>query len=157
MEVSAAMTRVDFYILKGNAARRGPAGAREVFVCRLTEKVYKQGRHIVLHTDSAAAAAAIDALLWTWRQGSFVPHEVCGGDGRDDCPVLVNHESEFDGGRRDVLINLNDADEPPLFFSRFERVAEIVDAGAQTAAAARRRYRFYKERGHEMQTHDIAG
>lgn len=145
------MTRVDFYILKQNAAR-------ERFVCRLTEKVYKQGRKIVLHTDDEAAAAALDELLWTWRQGSFIPHELYGdGGGGEDCPVWVNHATEPAGGQHDVLINLGNAAEPPHFFSRFERVAEIVDANAQTAPAARQRYRFYQQRGYSLQTHHIAG
>ena len=53
-----------------------------------------------------------------------------------------------------MLINLALA--PPPFFSRFERLAEIVGAEAADAAAGRERYRFYRERGYELRTHNLA-
>jgi DNA polymerase III subunit chi len=51
-----------------------------------------------------------------------------------------------------VLINLHET--PPPFFSRFERLAEIVSEDG--AAAARERFRFYRERGYELRTHNMA-
>jgi DNA polymerase-3 subunit chi len=53
-----------------------------------------------------------------------------------------------------VLINLHDA--PPPFFSRFERLAEVVGADEAGAAAARERFRFYRERGYELRTHNLS-
>ena len=50
-----------------------------------------------------------------------------------------------------VLVNLHA--EPPPFFSRFERLAEIV--GVDDVPAGRERFRFYRERGYEMRTHDL--
>jgi len=46
-----------------------------------------------------------------------------------------------------VLINLQA--EPPSFFSRFERLAEIRRTDQTDAAAGRARFRFYRERGYE--------
>ena len=53
-----------------------------------------------------------------------------------------------------VLINLHDA--APPFFSRFERLAEIVGADEAGTAAARERFRFYRERGYELRTHNLS-
>jgi DNA polymerase-3 subunit chi len=53
----------------------------------------------------------------------------------------------------DVLINLTD--EQPLFFSQFNRVAEILDNTDNVKAAGRERYQFYKHRGYELDTHNI--
>ena len=50
-----------------------------------------------------------------------------------------------------MLINLHDA--APPFFSRFERLAEIVSV--EGAAAARERFRFYRERGYDLRTHNL--
>jgi DNA polymerase-3 subunit chi len=49
-------------------------------------------------------------------------------------------------------VNLH-AQTPP-FFSRFERLAEIV--GIDDAEAGRERYRFYRERGYELRAHDMS-
>jgi DNA polymerase-3 subunit chi len=53
----------------------------------------------------------------------------------------------------DLLINL--ADEVPLFFSRFDRVAEIVSGENADRDLARDRYRFYRDRGYSLKTHKI--
>jgi DNA polymerase-3 subunit chi len=55
-------------------------------------------------------------------------------------------------GPAEVLVNLHP--EPPPFFSRFERLAEIVAADDDALAAGRARYRFYRERGYELRQHD---
>ena len=52
-----------------------------------------------------------------------------------------------------MLINLGLA--PPPFFSRFERLAEIVGVDPADAEAGRERYRFYRERGYELRTHSL--
>ena len=56
-------------------------------------------------------------------------------------------------GRWDVLINLSA--EVPEFFSRYERVAEVVDADAARREQSRERYRFYRDRGYKLNTHQV--
>jgi DNA polymerase-3 subunit chi len=53
----------------------------------------------------------------------------------------------------DTLINL--ADTHPLFFSQFNRVAEVIDANEDVKQAGRSRYQFYKHRGYELDTFNI--
>ena len=53
-----------------------------------------------------------------------------------------------------MLVNLHPA--PPPFFSRFERLAEIVGTDADDAAAGRERWKFYKERGYELRPHNLS-
>lgn len=141
------MTRIDFYILKKNAPN-----AHVDFICRLAEKIYRQNRQILLHTDDAKQAGMMDDLLWTWRQNSFIPHEHLSGE-VTDCPILINHNPDIDTPMSDVLINM--ARTVPLFFSQFERVTEIVAGDEETRQQARQRYRFYQERGYPLASHDI--
>ena len=54
----------------------------------------------------------------------------------------------------DVLVNLTDT--VPLFFSRFERVVELIGATDGERALGRERYRFYRDRGYPLQTHHLA-
>jgi DNA polymerase-3 subunit chi len=49
-----------------------------------------------------------------------------------------------------VLVNL--APQVPEFFSRYERVAEVVDANAERRELSRERYRFYRDRGYKLNT-----
>ena len=142
------MTRIDFYVLKDNKAN-----SRLDFVCRLAEKVYQQGHRTLLHTDDAKQAGIMDDLLWTWRQGSFIPHEIQTDATTPDSPIIINHEPELKTDLHGVLINM--ASEVPLFFSQFERVTEIVDQNEQTRQSARQRYRFYQDRGYPLESHDI--
>jgi DNA polymerase III subunit chi len=141
------MTQVDFYILNDNKT-----GALPLFTCRLTEKAYRQGHQIYIHTESDSQLRQLDELLWTFRDGSFLPHRIHEADSdiAADQPILLGHAVEPEGPG-DVLLNL--AGEVPVFFSRFNRVAELVGGNDSQIAAARSRYRFYKDRGYTLNTH----
>ena len=143
------MTRVDFYVLENPT----PAGAPGL-ACRLAEKAYDEGHRIYIHVEDQQQAEALDALLWTFRAGSFIPHALTGEQG-DEAPVHIGFGEGPAEAHDDVLINLTA--QVPLFFSRFARVAELVDADEAARLKARERFRFYRERGYTLDTHNIAG
>lgn len=143
------MTRVDFYILEAQAGT-DPFG----IACRLAEKAWQNGRRVLVQVNNASEAQHLDRLLWTYRDQSFVPHGQLGAAEPDLNPVLIGHDAGG-GEEHDVLINL--AAEIPGFFSRFERVAEIVAPDSAAKAASRERYRFYRDRGYPLHTHTIGG
>lgn len=96
----------------------------------------------------------LDDLLWTFRDGSFIPHTLASAS--NDDPVVVGFDTSADacpGTHNDVLINL--ALEVPSFFSRFDRVAEIVDQDEESRSSARTRYRYYQDRGYQLSTHEL--
>ena len=70
-------------------------------------------------------------------------------------PVLIGDREAPDGDHWQVLINREKT--VPLFFSRFERVCEIVDQDPEVKAAGRERYRFDQELGYAIRLHDLAG
>ena len=45
--------------------------------------------------------------------------------------------------------------QPPPFFSRFERLADVVGRDAEVADAGRRRWKFYRDHGYAMQHHRL--
>lgn len=139
------MTRIDFYILPDSSG-----ASRETYACRIAEKAYKMGRHVFMHSESAEQSQRIDDMLWSFNAGSFIPHNLHNEHGSS--AVTIAHDIEpIDN--TDVLINL--AQTAPVFFSRFERVAEIVDQAPQHKDSARERFRFYRDRGYELQHHNI--
>ncbi len=141
------MTRVDFYLLNDPSGR-----ARDLAVCRLAHKAFALGHRVFILTGDDAEAGRLDELLWTFSAGSFVPHELHSGSGRETVsPVLIGSAppADFD----DVLISL--APEIPECFSRFQRVAEVVGGDEPAKAGARDRFRYYRDRGYPLQTHNL--
>ncbi|HET7922496.1 MAG TPA: DNA polymerase III subunit chi [Gammaproteobacteria bacterium] len=135
------MTRIDFYIVSKPHMQ---------FVCQLVEKVFGLGHRIFIHTGSEREARALDDLLWTFRDRSFVPHSRAGVE--PDAAIQIGDGTE-PVGEFAVLMNL--APEVPAFFSRFERVTEIVGPEPEVRARGRERYRFYKDRGYPLETHTL--
>jgi DNA polymerase-3 subunit chi len=140
--------RVDFYVLPS-----ADPGTRLQFACRLTEKAYTLNNRTYAHVGDAARARELDELLWTFRDGSFIPHEIASDSSNDAPPVVIGHKIDT-GADGDLLINL--ADSIPTFFDRFERVAEIVDASDEGRRSGRERFAFYRDNGYEPNTHKIA-
>lgn len=141
------MTEVDFYILKDKAPQAGMQ-----FACRLAEKIFKDGHQVYINTTSGQQLKQLDDLLWTFRQGSFLPHAVCTGNEPEAAPILLGHAIEPDGPS-DVLVNL--AEDIPAFFSRFSRVTELVSGDDTQREMARTRYKFYKDRGYTVRSHQL--
>ncbi len=55
----------------------------------LLEKTLERGWRAVVETSSRERAEAIDALLWTFRDDSFLPHGIAGETTDPDQPVLI--------------------------------------------------------------------
>ncbi|MDH5571845.1 MAG: DNA polymerase III subunit chi [Gammaproteobacteria bacterium] len=155
------MTRIDFYILN-----EPHENADAIMACRLAEKAFSLKHQVYIHTRSAEHTEKIDNLLWTFREGSFLPHQpftsanILPGNMSAEhlqYPVLIGHTPELDTAmetQHQVLINLTE--QIPMFFSRFERVTEIVPANESSRHQARERYRFYQDRGYELKTHNLS-
>ncbi len=142
------MARVDFYILAQPDER-----ARQLLACRLAEKAWRLDHSVYIHAKDRADAERLDDLLWTFRDGSFVPHGMAGrDDDTDDSPVMIGYETARVGDR-DLLINL--CDEIPSFAEGFPRIAELVTSDEKCRDLSRDRYAAYRDRGHELNTHRL--
>ena len=152
------MTRVDFYILGADSH-----DSRLRFACRITEKAIQHSHHVFLNTANEADARKLDELLWTFSQGSFIPHlivtERLTAPAVEpvligiDTPDVEDDEPGALGENWDLMINL--APRVPTFFSRYARVAEVIDSDPARKQEGRERYRFYRDRGYELNTHNI--
>jgi len=75
------MTEILFYHLENQPLER--------VLPVLVEKSLERGWKVVVETGSEERAEAIDNLLWTWRDDSFLPHARAGGDADALQPVLI--------------------------------------------------------------------
>ncbi|OOZ36103.1 hypothetical protein BOW52_10945 [Solemya elarraichensis gill symbiont] len=141
------MTRVEFYILSADSTQD-----RFFLGCRIAEKAWKSGHRVVIQTGSREEAQHMNQLLWTFREQSFIPHDLMPDADSESNPVLVNW-GEDARGEHDVLINL--AGEIPAFFSSFERVIEPVDNDERQKTTSREHYRFYRDRGYPLTNQEI--
>ncbi|MBL1276563.1 MAG: DNA polymerase III subunit chi [Ectothiorhodospiraceae bacterium] len=138
------MTKVDFYILS--------TGTREQLACRLAEKAYTLGNRIYIHTETTEQSTLMDELLWSFREASFVPHEQYQAGSESESPIQIGCHNSPES-HCEVLINLSS--EVPLFFSRFLRVAELVGTEKEAKTQGRDRFRFYRDRGYPLETHEL--
>ena len=144
--------RVSFYVLGGTGLN-----TRLGYACRLLEKAYKLQNRIHTHTDDANMAQSLDTLLWTFRQGSFVPHELLSPDSQPTAPITIGSAVPANGtGPPDADLLINLAAEVPAFYARYPRIAEIIDGSPAGREAGRARHRFYREQGLEPETHEVS-
>jgi DNA polymerase-3 subunit chi len=140
--------RVDFYVLKSAAARQ-----RWAFACRLTEKAYLKDLKIVIVSDTLADAQALDELLWTFNERSFIPHKVCLDEQSVDPATAVHLTVEMAPPAADLLVNL--AQRLPPQFQRYNRIAEVIDADEERRRLGRERFKAYRDLKLPLETHQI--
>jgi DNA polymerase-3 subunit chi len=138
------MTSIDFYT---HVADRLEVAAK------LVAKAFAQHGTVRVLTPDSATTEALDRALWLKPPIAFLPHCRVGNALAGQTPIWVDHVDDHPGPAV-VLINLQPL--PPPFFSRFERLAEIVGLDDADVAAGRNRYRYYRERGYELRSHSLA-
>jgi DNA polymerase IIIc chi subunit len=142
------VTRIDFYLLLDEQP-----DAADRYACTLSEEAYRSGQRVLLRCADEAHCARLDALLWSYRDSSFLPH---GRLGQSSAPVLLWHPGTAATGAEppcQLLINLSDS--IATDFQRFRRVCEIICQAPAPMALARAHYRHYREHGCELQHHRL--
>jgi DNA polymerase-3 subunit chi len=135
------MTRIDFYLVRGDEL---------LFACRLISLIYRKGHKIHVQTSSIEYAKSLDEKLWSFSEDSFIPHSL--KEDQLNAPIKICTETDSPE-HKDVFVNLSGS--TPIFFSRFDRVAEVVPEKESDRSAARKAYSFYKERGYEVRFHEM--
>jgi DNA polymerase-3 subunit chi len=141
-----AKPRVDFYV---SAEAGEPARLR--LACRIAEKAYLAQQKVVVLCEDAEALRRFDELLWTFGDGTFVPHDAV-TNAACAAPVALT-TGPLPAGHTDVLVNLGN--EVPAAFGNFARVAEFLDARPEVRAAGRERFKIYRGKAIEPQTHNV--
>ena len=121
--------------------------------CAITAKAVRQGRRLVVYAPDGGLARQYDSLLWTFQPLAFVPHVAAGSPLAERTPVVIVqalNELPYD----DILLNL--ADDLPAGYDGFRLLVEIVGNDETGRAAARQRWRFYKQHQHTVQAYDLA-
>ncbi|MCH4564813.1 DNA polymerase III subunit chi [Halomonas sp. EGI 63088] len=150
------MTRVDFYILPDTTLE-----ARLGFACRLAETIAGKGYRLHLHAEDEAMARDLDDRLWTFRPDAYLPHalvdsNLLGSEMASGVPVTIGWEGP-PAPELAVQAMLNLHPGIPEWFSRFDRVAEIINQHQEVLTAKRECWQTYKQRGYPVKAHQLRG
>ncbi len=140
------MTEVSFYILPTESLED-----RYLFACKLIEKAYRSGSFCYVLTDDAEQSQIIDDLLWTFRAGSFIPHQIYNGEPPELEKIILIGSLAAPEHWQKILFNLSS--HYPDLGAQTERVLEILDNSETTKEAGRKRYRRYQQSGMPVTTH----
>lgn len=138
------MTQIDFYTHVGD---------KRQLACLLSAKALDQSLQVLLLTADEAMSRTMDQLLWSVPATGFLPHCRARDPLAVVTPLIVDHEPG-ELAHEQVLLNLSG--DRPAFFSRFQRLIEIVATDEGDRAAARERFRFYRDRGYNIRSHNMS-
>jgi|TARA_B110000503_G_scaffold25458_1_gene40228 DNA polymerase-3 subunit chi len=113
------------------------------------QKSLKANQQVLCLVPDSLVAQQLDEKLWAFNGASFLPH----AQGVDQTPVAISCGLE-PGEHHQVLINFQP--QIPTWFSRFDRVIEIIYQQPDYEQAKRDNFRFYKERGYQLDFHDLS-
>lgn len=139
--------RVDFYLLASDQP-----DARWLIACRLLEKAYVKRHSVFVYCDNKLDAEHIDELLWTFRDDSFVPHNLQGEGPEPPPPVQIGYDKE-PRGFNDILLNLSN--NIPPFYGKFKRIMELVTNIETEKELSRLHYKEYRAKGCALHIHNI--
>jgi DNA polymerase-3 subunit chi len=142
------MPEITFYVLNSESIYD-----RYLFACKLIEKVYDSGKFCYVLLDSIEQCQRLDDMLWTFRAGSFIPHQLFTGvvpEITEQILLGVLNPPEL---WQNVVCNLSS--QMPQEWQQMKRVLEVLDNNETTKMVGRERYRTYKQAGVEIVTHKI--
>jgi DNA polymerase-3 subunit chi len=115
----------------------------------------EERKQVLVYAPDGETAERLDRLLWMQPATGFLPH--CSADSAlaGETPVLIARRLDAVGDLRQDQHLLNLADEIPPGFARFEILVEVVSGDEDVRTPARERYKFYRERGYEIQNTDM--
>ena len=116
----------------------------ESAAARLAAAHWAAGRRVLILAAGQAQAELLDRALWSYDQGSFLPHAQAGGPDQAEEPILIATDLS-NPNQAPVLIAATPLDQPPPGFTHFIQLLPTDDeAGLQRC---RECYRALKQAG----------
>ena len=104
----------------------------------LVERTLERGWRALIRVESADRAAAVDALLWTYNDETFLPHAIAGDGDPARQPVLITVEDGNANGAQVLFLaggaSLSDWAQSAKSFDRIVMLFDGRDPGALAAA-----------------------
>lgn len=137
------MKKVHFYHFQKNKADTYH------YLARLVEKAYLLNNTIFIFTDTTKEADFLDDWLWTFRDSSFLPHNLLHEGNFNNSPILISHKAP--PASKEILINLSQT--IPEFYVQFKRIIELISMENECQQVGKQKYQQYQKLG--CQTHNF--
>ena len=142
------MPEVYFYVLSTASQQE-----RNIYACKLIEKAYRNKQFCYVYVDTQEQSQQLDKQLWTFRPGSFIPHQIYNGNEPDyEQTVLIGTQTAPDKWQN-LIFNLSS--KYPDNLTQTKRVLEILDNNEEIKPAGRIRYRQYQQAGLNITTYNM--
>jgi DNA polymerase-3 subunit chi len=134
------VTEIAYYHLEGSSL--------EGALAKLLEKALANGLTALVKAGSEERVEALNAALWTYDQGSFLPHGSAKDGNGPDQPVWLTAGDDNPGGA--TILFLTDGAES-VEIGNFNRCLELFDGRDDDALqTARSHWKAYQEAGHDL-------
>ena len=134
------MTEILFYHLTVSTLEEALPG--------LLERSVSRGWRAVIQTASEERRNALDTVLWTYRDDSFLAHGLDSEPNASEQPILLTTETDNGNGAQ-IRFMVDGAAAPDL--APYERGVLLFDGHDEAQlAAARSHWRDLKEQGHTL-------
>lgn len=119
----------------------------------LLEKAIERGWRTVVQATGPERVSALDGVLWTYDDASFLPHGTAADGDREMQPVYLTDTDENPNGA--VLRILVDGADPRLLIAAdpaaYQRIMVVFDGtNAEERARARQQWAELKSAGHSL-------
>lgn len=136
------MSRIDFYHLQRQTL--------DEILPKLLLKAYDSGKKVLLKIGTSERVEFINSLLWTFNDGSFLPH----GSKKDGFaaqqPIWLTSDDE-NPNEAEFLFLVDGAEIPVKTAAEYERIFNIFDGNNQESVQqARNLWTGLRDAGHEV-------
>jgi DNA polymerase-3 subunit chi len=141
--------RADFYYITGEDNLH--------FACRVLEKAYQNKHQVYVHVATELDAQKLNELLWTFQQGSFIPHAIASTYEQDPPPIEIGFGAKYQLPKhRDIVMNLASQADIAKATVEFDRVIEIIAGDKALQTLSEKNKSFYQQHDVEIKEHQIS-
>lgn len=120
----------------------------EAVLPSLLEKSLERGWRVVVQADSPERVSALDSLLWTYREESFLPHGTAQDGFAEKLPIFLTTGDENPNGAQ-VRFLVDGAEIGEV--AGYQRIVFLFDGNDDSAlASARAQWKTVKSAGHQV-------
>ena len=118
--------------------------AKNRYICEITEKLFHS--NIAVSIYSKSSSSQIDTHLWTWKQESFIPHQVLTSDNAEisESVLILNNSQNLPDTEAIILVE-------PLPFDDLQKFRLIIDFAevfhSEKKMESRQRYKKMRDSG----------
>lgn len=142
------MPEVTFYLLASPAEND-----RVMFTCKLVEKAYRAMPAVYVLTSAEENSRVLDEKLWTFRAGSFIPHQIFSGTAPEYKNQVLIGSLSAPVQWQTTIINISE--HCPDQTDKADRILEILSNNESDRKSGRQRYRQYQESGLTINTYQV--